>query len=143
MTWAAVVWLGTLVAFSCALGLLWRWRTGRARTPSEARMPADILGLGDTTWGATATLPQFSTPICAGCPPTRRLLGVIAAEHAGVRHTEIDLTVHPDLATRLHILQTPTTFVVDGAGSVRARIGGAPRPDVVRAALAPLLAGSP
>jgi thiol-disulfide isomerase/thioredoxin len=137
MTWTAVIWIGALVTSSTALGLLWRWRTGRARS-----IPARTLDLPGVTWGTAATLLQFSTPICAGCPPTRRILGGIAAETPGVRHEEIDLGARPELAARFHILQTPTTFVVDDAGVVRARIGGAPRPDVVRAALAPVLTRS-
>jgi thioredoxin-like negative regulator of GroEL len=137
MTWDAVIWIGALLALSSALGLLWKSRTGRARPT-----PATRVDLAEVPAHARATLLQFSTAICSACPPTRRLLGSIAAETPGVHHVDINLSERPELATQFGILQTPTTFVLDAAGVVRARIGGAPRPQVVRDALRPLL-GAP
>lgn len=134
MSWAALSWIAALISVSTALGLLWRWRVGRA-----VSTPALTVNLADIPAGARVTLLQFSTAMCSSCPPTRRLLGDIAADTDGVQHVEIDLTTQPALADRFGILQTPTTFLVDAAGVVHARIGGAPRPGVVQAALAPLL----
>jgi len=48
----------------------------------------------------------------------------------------VDLTHRPDLSTRYRVLQTPTTFVVDGSGAVRARFHGVPRPQALAEALA-------
>jgi len=86
--------------------------------------------------GERATLVQFSTEFCARCPQVRRMLHGYAADVAGLRHVEVDLTHRPDLSSRYRVLQTPTTFLVDGAGRVRARFHGVPQQDALTEALA-------
>ena len=86
--------------------------------------PADVDS--DEQFGENATLLQFSTEFCSRCPQTRVVLGAIAGEHVGVRHLDVDLTHRPDIARRYNVLQTPTTLILDGRGTVRARVGGAP-----------------
>lgn len=125
-----------LVAFATALGFFWRARTGRVVATS-----ADVVSLKEVPLQGRATLLQFSTEVCAPCVPTRTLLGALASEHAGVQHIDLDLTHRPELASRFRILQTPTTLILDGDGVIRARIGGAPRLDEVRAALHRILDG--
>ena len=44
------------------------------------------------------------------------------------------------LPRKFNVLQTPTTLILDRAGVIRARIGGAPRQADVRAALDTILA---
>lgn len=120
-----------VVALATALGLWWRARQGLVR-----RHDRDLVALlGEAPLGRDATLLQFSSEYCAPCRATARSLSTIAVERDGVAHVEIDVTDRPDLAQRLQILQTPTTFVLDGRGRSRARIGGAPRPADVLAAL--------
>ncbi|TDP99629.1 MULTISPECIES: TlpA family protein disulfide reductase [unclassified Leifsonia] len=123
-----------LVAVVTAAGLLWRATTGRARTvrTHDVVIPAEI---GVDGFGGRATLLQFSTEFCAPCRSTARVLDDLAADVDGVTHAEVDLTDRPELATRFGILQTPTTLVLDATGAVRARIGGAARPDDVRLTL--------
>ncbi|MFF1573298.1 TlpA family protein disulfide reductase [Leifsonia sp. NPDC058292] len=137
-TLAAGALLLGVVVVATAIGLLWRARTGRVRasTAGETVRPAEVGAAG---FGSGATLLQFSTEFCAPCRSTARVLGGIGAERDGVEHVEIDLTNRPDLAKRFGILQTPTTLVLDGRGTVRARIGGAARPAEVRAAIEDLL----
>jgi hypothetical protein len=65
-----------------------------------------------------------------------------ASARDGVVHLDVDLTHRPELARRFNILQTPTTFVLDGAGMIRARIGGAPRPTELASALDELIGES-
>lgn len=126
---AAVAVLAALVLLATGLGLLHRSRAGRPRRGSGALTPAD---LGTTAaLGARATLVQFSTPTCAQCPGTARLLRDLARRHPGVVHLEVDLTRHPGVADRFGVLQTPTTLLVDAGHRVRTRIGGAPRPDAL------------
>jgi thiol-disulfide isomerase/thioredoxin len=91
--------------------------------------------VGAEALGDRATLLQFSTEFCAPCRSTARVLGAAADDVDGVRHVDVDLTHRPDLAGRFGVLQTPTTLVLDAAGAVRARIGGAARPDDVRTTL--------
>ncbi|POH71455.1 thioredoxin [Cryobacterium zongtaii] len=129
---AALLVLVLLVALTTALGLVWRRRQGRltSSTDSADAVTAAQLGLSVSNtprvFGAEATLLQFSTEFCARCPGTSVLLGQVADARTGVRHVEVDLTHRADLARRFKVLQTPTTLVLDGAGRVRARVGGVP-----------------
>lgn len=127
--------LVSLIAVSTALGLAWRSRQGHISHENGSRIIriGDLPELGRLAGGAT--LLQFSTEVCAPCAATRRVLGSIASEHANVRHVDVDLTHRPDLASQFRILQTPTTLILDGSGVVRARIGGAPRRESLRAEL--------
>ncbi|MCU1470510.1 MAG: thioredoxin [Glaciihabitans sp.] len=128
-----------LIAFTTALGLVWRARTGRVRH-IDAGTRQQTVNLPEVPIAGRATLLQFSTEVCAPCIPTRRVLGQIADTTDGVSHIDLDLTHRPDLAAQFNVLQTPTTLILDRAGVIRARIGGAPRPADVRAALHNILA---
>ena len=119
-----------LVVVATALGLLWRASQGRVRAASGKVRGIEL--------GGHATLLQLSSEVCAPCRATARVLGAITTE--GVRHVEIDIADRPDLATLFNVLQTPTTLILDSAGAVRARIGGAVRRDVVEAELLRVLA---
>jgi thiol-disulfide isomerase/thioredoxin len=132
-----------LVVVATVVGLVWRSRTGRvvARSGEQRVAPSDA-GATASAFGAKATLLQFSTEFCAPCRTTARVLGEIGSARDGVEHVEIDLTDRPDLARRFSVLQTPTTLVLDGKGTVRARIGGAARPAEVRATIDDLLRSS-
>jgi thiol-disulfide isomerase/thioredoxin len=132
---AVLATLVALVALAAALGVAWKASTGRVR-----RQDGDVVHLAEVPLDGRATLLQFSTIVCAPCVPTRRVLGTIAATTDGVNHVDLDLTNRPDIAARFNVLQTPTTLILDGSGIIRARIGGAPRPADVRAALASILA---
>ena len=130
-----------LVALATALGLLWQSRNGRISAPGR-RARRDAVNLPEVARGERATLLQFSTEVCAPCGPTRRVLGQIADSTDGVSHVDLDLTHRPDIAAQFNVLQTPTTLILDRAGIIRARIGGAPRQADVRAALADILAAA-
>lgn len=125
---------GALVAVGAVAGVLLRVRDGRRRSGGDLRFdPADSA---PSALGARATLVQFSTEMCARCPQTRRMLGAYAAGQDGVDHVEVDLTHRPDLSSRYRVMQTPTTFLVDRGGVVRARFHGVPRRDELAEALA-------
>jgi thiol-disulfide isomerase/thioredoxin len=125
-----VVTLVGLVALATALGLVWRASQGRVRAASGSVSGVEL--------GDHATLLQLSSEVCAPCRATAKVLGGI--HEAGVRHVEVDIAARPDLASRFNILQTPTTLILDSHGTVRARIGGAVRRDVVIAELEKVLA---
>ena len=130
----AIGLLLALLAGTTVLGLFWRARQGRVTQISgQIIRPADVAVA--TPFGVAATLLQFSTELCARCPGTRRLLGAVADSRPGVVHVDVDLTHRADLANRYSILQTPTTLILDGAGRVRARVGGAPNRAAIAAAL--------
>jgi thiol-disulfide isomerase/thioredoxin len=130
-----------LVAVTTVLGLVVRARTGRLRRVRADTVVAHELS-GAAVLGSRATLLQFSTEFCAPCRTTHGLLQRQASARDGVVHLDVDLTRRPELARRFNILQTPTTFVLDGAGMIRARIGGAPRPTELASALDELIGES-
>lgn len=130
---AALVVLAAVVLAGTVVGVALRRRDGHIRHRAHERQHATAAALGrdPSEFGTGATLVQFSTEFCTRCPQTRRVLGGIAQGREGVTHVDVDLTHRPDLAKQFHVLQTPTTLIVDATGAVRARIGGAPRPDEV------------
>jgi len=121
-----------LVALATVLGIVLRGLQGRV----SQRNGRDALALPDgISLGRGATLLQFSTEVCSPCRATHTVLDGIASGRDDVAHVDLDLTHRPDLASRYNILQTPTTFILDRHGVVRARIGGAARRDSVQAEL--------
>ncbi|MDQ0645248.1 TlpA family protein disulfide reductase [Microbacterium murale] len=133
----AFVITGAIVALAIVCGIFVRAQDGRRRSGGHLQVRSEDLA--GSTFDETATLVQFSTELCARCPQVRRLLGQIADAHSGVSHVEIDLTNRNDLATRYHVLQTPTTFLVDASGAVLSRWGGVPHRSAIEDALASVL----
>ena len=125
----ATVLIG-LVAFATVLGLVWRATQGRMRVGTGSVVDVEL--------GGRATLLQLSTEVCAPCRATARVLGELSTDD--IRHIEVDITERPDLVSRFNVLQTPTTFILDQYGTVKARIGGAVRRDLVAAELERVLA---
>jgi hypothetical protein len=124
-----------LLALATVIGIVLRRRDGRRREGGALRFdPADAAA----EFGSRATLVQFSTEMCARGPQVRRLLTDYASDQDGLRHVEVDLTHRPDLSARYKVLQTPTTFVVDGSGAVRARFHGVPHRHALTEAVAAL-----
>lgn len=122
-----------LVALATALGFAWKSQQGRIRrdhghTVVRAR---DLPGV--RRLGSGATLLQFSTKVCAPCRATHVVLDGLAADNDSLAHVDLDVTHRPDLAAQFHVMQTPTTLILDRRGVVRARIGGAPRVEALRA----------
>ncbi|QKJ19814.1 TlpA family protein disulfide reductase [Microbacterium hominis] len=127
---SALVGLGALLAATVAIGIVVKWRQGRP----QRHIPHEVVEphrLGADSLGRTATLLQFSTELCAKCPGVHRMLSSVADAHDGVRHLDIDVTHRPDIAKHFHVLQTPTTLLLDRNGAVQTRFGGAPNRDVL------------
>ncbi|WP_062462578.1 thioredoxin family protein [Demequina soli] len=123
-----------ILAIGSAAALWWRGRQGVAREVERAgALSSATLG---AKRGFDATFVQFSTPMCAKCPPTAQLLGRIADEDPRVAHIEIDAAERLDLARELDIMRTPTILLLDGDGVVVSRISGAPSEQQAREALA-------
>ncbi|WP_375385501.1 TlpA family protein disulfide reductase [uncultured Microbacterium sp.] len=119
----ALLALAALVLAAVLFAIVVRRRDGRSRHVRVADA-VDPAVVGADAWGDRATLVQFSTEFCARCPGVRRTLAAIADSHDGVVHVDVDLTHRADLATRFHVLQTPTTLVLDRHGVIRTRFGG-------------------
>lgn len=137
----ALIGLAVLLALTLALGVFLRWRGTR---PSRhiVHEVVDPARLGAESLGDAATLLQFSTEMCSRCPGVHRTLAAVADAREGVRHLDIDLTHRPDIAKHFHILQTPTTLVLDSQGVVQTRFGGVPNRDVLELELNRLLGES-
>lgn len=121
----AVLVLTALLAVTLAVGLLLRWAQNRPRRASTDEV-VEPRRLGADALGERATLLQFSTQMCARCPGVHRVLGSIANAHDGVMHLDVDLTDRPDIAKHFHVLQTPTTLILDRDGVIQTRFGGTP-----------------
>lgn len=132
--------LAGLVGLATVLGLAWKSGQGRVHHTNGRTIvrAADVPGIRRFAKGAT--LLQFSTEVCAPCVVTRSVLGDVAGTRDGVAHIDLDVTHRPDLASRFHVMQTPTTLILDRRGVVQARIGGAPRRDALVAELDRILA---
>lgn len=94
--------------------------------------PADI----GADLGSRATLVQFSSAFCQPCRATRLVLADVATKVPGVEHVEVDAETHLELVRRLHVMRTPTVFVLDASGEIRKRASGLARKPDVLAALA-------
>lgn len=127
--------LAALLAATVGLGLYLRWAQNRPRRQNPAEL-VDPARFGAPALGERATLLQFSTEMCARCPGVHRTLEAIAQAQPGVVHFDVDLTERPDIAQHFHILQTPTTFILDRQGVIQTRFGGAPSRHVVELELA-------
>lgn len=131
----AILVLTALLAVTVGVGAFLRWQQNRPRrlNPTEV---VDPLRLGAESLGEQATLLQFSTEMCSRCPGVHRTLAAIADEHAGVAHLDVDLTHRPDIAKHFHVLQTPTTLILDRGGVIQTRFGGTPSRNAVELELA-------
>ena len=137
----ALIGISVLLLVTVALGIGLRLMQGRARRHvSHDVVGADLLGA--ESLGEQATLLQFSTDFCTRCPSVHRDLSRIAAEHPGVSHLDVDLTNRPDLAKQFHVLQTPTTLILDRDGVIQTRFGGVPGRGVVELELKRITRGS-
>jgi thiol-disulfide isomerase/thioredoxin len=127
-----------LAAIAVLLAVFGVWRhvaDGRMRSTARAgglRLSAAQLGAG---LGDKATLVQFTSAFCAPCRATRRILEEVVAMVPGVKHVDLDVEQHLDLARDLDISRTPTVLVLDAQGTIVRRASGQPRKADVIAAL--------
>lgn len=139
-----IVLIGILVAFGLAAGFWWKARTGRAKLVRSgelvdlSKLKATKAGKPVQSFGKVATLLQFSTEVCSICVATARLYRELEKTTPGLKHIEVDITDRMELAAHFSIMQTPTTLILDKHGMVKARIGGAPRQNVIAEELAKL-----
>lgn len=107
-----------LVAAATVFGLVWKSRQGRVVTVSGQTISLNYRAAGKTT------LLQFTTELCAPCAQLKPRLEQIALYRSDVEHVVVDAVEHLDLANNLSVRSTPTTFVIDPDGQIRARIQG-------------------
>ncbi len=126
-----------LIALAGVLGAVWRFKTGRAKAIERGEI-IDLALLGATKdgspvkkFGKRVTFLQFSSETCSTCKQTARLFRELEHTADDVLHIEVDITNRLDLAKKFHVLQTPTTLVLDHNGRVTSRIGGAPKQSTI------------
>lgn len=128
--------IAIVIGLLAATSLAYVWWSRRDGTVRRVDVPGT---LSSQTLGAPrgyrATFVQFSTPMCAKCPGTARLLQQVAGEYPDVAHIEIDASERLDLARQFDIMRTPTTLVLNTDGVVVARMSGAPSVAQAREAL--------
>ncbi|MGZ0711197.1 TlpA family protein disulfide reductase (plasmid) [Coraliomargarita sp. W4R53] len=137
----AIIVIVALLALTAAVGAVAVW----ARSRPMRDIPHEVVEpqrLGAQALGETATLLQFSTAAGSRCPDVHATLARVAEQHDGVCHLDIDLTHRPDIAKHFHVLQTPTTLVLDCDGVVRTRFGGIPSQHVIELELTSLRTGA-
>lgn len=127
---SAMIVLAALLAVTFGIGFSLRWAERRPQ-PHISHEVVQPERLGADALGETATLLQFSTELCGRCPGVHRTLSFIADAREGVRHLDVDLTHRPDIAKHFHVMQTPTTLVLDREGVIQTRFGGVPSIHVV------------
>ena len=129
-----VVVLAAALAGATVFGLWRRRSSGRMNhqdARDEVRLTADELG---APLGERATFVQFSSAFCQPCRANRQVLDHLARTDKGVAHVDIDAESNLDLVRRLGVTRTPTTFVLDTAGTIRRRALGPLRLADARAA---------
>ena len=121
-----------------ALGLFWKLRTGRSKRVTNGQQ-IDLAKLGAVkngkpvlAFGERMTFLQFSTEFCSQCVQTARVYKDLEQHSDGILHIEVDITNRLDVAKEFNILQTPTTLVLDAAGRVTSRIGGATKAQAIK-----------
>nr|WP_243843533.1 thioredoxin family protein [Microbacterium endophyticum] len=133
----ALVVISALLATTLGTGAIIYLRR-RARNPHSSLTVVDPSRLGAGPLGESATLLQFSTQTCGRCPGVHRTLSQMAGDTIGVNYLDIDVTERPDIAQHFHVVQTPTTLILDSKGAIRTRFGGVPSRHVVALELAQL-----
>jgi thiol-disulfide isomerase/thioredoxin len=132
---SGIVILAAIAVLLVVFGLWRRLADGRMRSGRPADLPrlspAEVGG----ELGPKATLVQFTSAFCAPCRATRRILGEVAHMVPGVKHVDLDVEEHLELARDLNISRTPTVLVLDAQGTIVRRASGQPRKADVIAAL--------
>lgn len=125
-----------------AIGWLW-WRgDGRMSRGSGERLLPSEAALPDDAFGTVATLMLFGSQQDDRTAQVRERLEALAGAHDGVVVAEVDLTARGDLAGRWAVTRTPSVFVLDAGGRLRARVKGAGDAETLRAALGTALPGA-
>lgn len=133
-----IVLVVAIILAVLALGLFWKSRTGRSKRIANGQQ-IDLAKLGAVkngkpvlAFGERMTFLQFSTEFCSQCVQTARVYKDLEQHSDGILHIEVDITNRLDLAKEFNILQTPTTLVLDAAGRVTSRIGGATKAQTLK-----------
>lgn len=133
-----MVVLVVVVAAVVVVGVGWAWWRGDGRMrpgSGEVLLPREVA-LPDDAFGPELTALLFGSQQDERTATVRARLEGLLDGRPGARLAEVDLTTRGDLAGRYAVTRTPTVFVLDGDGRLRARVKGAAEVETLRAALA-------
>ena len=139
MSSGAYVLLAVLV-LSAAFGIYRKLSDGRLR---EEIVPP-LQGLTehlhlDHDHPPQVTFLQFSSEFCQPCRVTNKVLEGVTNSFPAICHIELDVAEHMDLVKTYGITRTPTTLIIDKAGTVHFRATGVPKKADLSAAVAELV----
>jgi thiol-disulfide isomerase/thioredoxin len=85
------------------------------------------------------TFLQFSSEFCQPCRVTNKILDEVTNSFPAICHIELDVVEHMDLVKTYGITRTPTTLIIDKAGTVHFRATGVPKKTELTAAVTELV----
>lgn len=85
------------------------------------------------------TFLQFSSEFCQPCRVTNKVLEEVTNSFPAICHIELDVVEHMDLVKTYGISRTPTTLIIDKAGTVHFRATGVPKKAELATAVADLV----
>lgn len=86
------------------------------------------------------TFLQFSSEFCQPCRVTNKVLEEVTNSFPDICHIELDVVEHMDLVKTYGITRTPTTLIIDKAGTVHFRATGVPKKSELISAVTELVA---
>ena len=85
------------------------------------------------------TFLQFSSEFCQPCRVTSKVLEEVTNSFPAICHIELDVVEHLDLVKTYGISRTPTTLIIDKAGTVHFKATGVPKKAELATAVADLV----
>jgi thiol-disulfide isomerase/thioredoxin len=108
------------------VGLYYKKRSGVIKRKKRLQVtPGEFGG----SYGARATILQFSTTFCSSCRAAKALIEDVVKGQNDINYYEIDAESNLDLVRKVDIRSTPTTLFLDSKGFEIARATGAPKRD--------------
>jgi thiol-disulfide isomerase/thioredoxin len=130
-----------VLALSAAFGIYRKLSDGKLR---EEIVPP-LQGLTehlhlDHDHPPQVTFLQFSSEFCQPCRVTNKVLEEVTNSFPAICHIELDVVEHMDLVKTYAITRTPTTLIIDKAGTVHFRATGVPKKSELISAVTELVA---
>ena len=128
------------IVFSAAFGIYRKVSDGKLR---EEIVPP-LQGLTehlhlDHDHPPQVTFLQFSSEFCQPCRVTNKVLEEVTNSFPAICHIELDVVEHMDLVKTYGITRTPTTLIIDKAGTVHFKATGVPKKAELTAAVTDLV----
>jgi thioredoxin-related protein len=115
-----------LLVIASGVGLYYKKRSGVIQRKKRLQViPGEFGG----SYGARATILQFSTTFCSSCRAAEALIENVVKGQNDINYYEIDAESNLDLVRKVDVRSTPTTLFLDSKGFEIARATGAPKRD--------------